>query len=61
MEMEREKLNPSAADIPRLAKAMRGIDVEREKAKALSFNEMRRRVEAWWSRRTEARGSTENP
>ena len=33
MEMERERSNPSAADILRLVKAMRGIDVERAKAK----------------------------
>ena len=45
MEMEREGRNPSAVDIPHSVKAMRGIDSERAEAKAISFDEMRSRVE----------------
>ena len=41
MGMERERRNPSAADIPDLVKAMRGIDAERAEASVISFDEMR--------------------
>ena len=41
MEMERERRNPSAADIPHSVRIIRGIDAERAAAKALSFDEMR--------------------
>ena len=41
MEMERERRNPSAADIPHSARKIRGIDAESPKTKAVSFDEMR--------------------
>ena len=44
MDMERERRNPSAADVPHSAKVIRGMDAERPKAKALSFDEMRSHV-----------------
>ena len=44
MGMERERCNPSAADIPHSVKAIREIGSEREEASVISFDEMRARV-----------------
>ena len=68
MEMERERRNPSAADIPHSVRKIRGIDVERPEAKVISFDEMwsylgvrkgekRRSVWVWTAMIEEADGS----
>lgn len=66
--MGRERRNPSTADIPHSARAIRGIDAERAAENRISFDEMRshagvrkgknrRSVWAWMATAEEADGS----
>ena len=57
MGMERERRNPSAADIPHSVKMIRGIDAERAEASVISFDEVWTYVGARTAAVEEADGS----